>query len=73
VDIESIISKTYEHFHTYTVHVLTQKDFCGFVDVEGHAVAQAVSCWLPIVAAWVLVWAASGVCGGQNGTGAGFL
>jgi hypothetical protein len=37
------------------------------------AVAQAVSHWLPTVAAWVRVQAACGVCGGQSGTGAGFL
>lgn len=36
VDIESMstISKIYEHFHTYAVHVLTQNDFCDFVAVE---------------------------------------
>jgi hypothetical protein len=32
---------------------------------KGHAVAQAVSRWLPT--------AAARVCGGQSGTGAGFL
>jgi hypothetical protein len=39
----------------------------------GRAVAQAVSCWLPTAAARVRVRAARGVCGGQSGTGAGFL
>jgi hypothetical protein len=39
----------------------------------GRAVAQAVSYWLPTVAARVCVRAACGVCGGQSGTGAGFL
>jgi hypothetical protein len=34
----------------------------------GHAVAQAVSHWLPTVAAQVRV-RATGVCGGQNGMG----
>jgi hypothetical protein len=40
---------------------------------EGCAVAQAVSRWLPTAAARVRVRAACGVCGGQSGTGAGFL
>jgi hypothetical protein len=36
-------------------------------------VAQAVSRWLPTVAARVRDRAACGVCGGQSGTGGGFL
>jgi hypothetical protein len=39
----------------------------------GRAVAQAVSRWLPTAAVRVRVRAACGVCGGQRGTGAGFL
>jgi hypothetical protein len=39
----------------------------------GRAVAQAVSRWFPNAAALVLIRAACGVCGGQSGTGAGFL
>jgi hypothetical protein len=39
----------------------------------GRAVAQAVSRWLPTAAARVRVRAACGVCGGQSGTGGGFL
>jgi hypothetical protein len=39
----------------------------------GRAVAQAVSRWLSTTAARVRVRAACGVCGGQSGTGAGFL
>jgi hypothetical protein len=39
----------------------------------GRAVAQAISRWLPTAAARVRVRAACGVCGGQSGTGAGFL
>jgi hypothetical protein len=39
----------------------------------GHAVAQAVSRWLPTASARVRVRAACGVYGGQSGTGAGFL
>jgi hypothetical protein len=34
---------------------------------------QAVSRWLPTAAARVRVRAACGVCGGQSGTGVGFL
>jgi hypothetical protein len=42
--------------------------------LDGRAIAQAVSRWLPTAAARVraLVWS-SGICGGQNGAGAGFL
>jgi hypothetical protein len=40
---------------------------------QGRAVAQAVSRWLPTAAARVRVRAACEVCGGQSGTGAGFL
>jgi hypothetical protein len=39
----------------------------------GGAVAQAISRWLPTAAGRVRVRAACGVCGGQRGTGAGFL
>jgi (2Fe-2S) ferredoxin len=41
---------------------------------SGRAIAQAVSRWLPTAAARVRarVWS-SGICGGQNGAGAGFL
>jgi hypothetical protein len=35
--------------------------------------SSAVRCWLPTAAARVRVRAACGVCGGQSGTGAGFL
>jgi hypothetical protein len=41
--------------------------------ILGLVVAQAVSCWLLTAAAQVRVRAACGVCGGQSGTGAGFL
>jgi hypothetical protein len=40
---------------------------------QGRGVAQAVRRWLPTAAARVRVRAARGVCGGQSGTGAGFL
>jgi hypothetical protein len=39
----------------------------------GRAVAQALSRWLPTAAVRVRVRAACGICGGQSGTGAGFL
>jgi hypothetical protein len=45
--------------------------FSGWVN--GRAVAQAVSRWLPTAAVRVRFRAACGVCGGQSGTGAGFL
>jgi hypothetical protein len=39
-----------------------------------HAIAQAVSRWLPTMAARVRSWVwSSGICGGQSGAGAGFL
>jgi hypothetical protein len=37
---------------------------------QGRAIAQAVSRWLPTMATWV---GSCGICGGQSGTGAGFL
>jgi hypothetical protein len=41
---------------------------------KGHAIAQAVNCWLPTAAARVRTrfWS-SGICGGQSGAGARFL
>jgi hypothetical protein len=44
-----------------------------YMVLEGRAVAQAVSRWLPTAATRVRVRTACGVCGGQSGTGAGFL
>jgi hypothetical protein len=41
--------------------------------LEGRAVDQAVSRWLPTEEARVRVWTACVVCGGQSGTGVGFL
>jgi hypothetical protein len=42
--------------------------------VFGRAIAQAVSSWLPTAAALVRAQLGScGICGGQSGTGAGFL
>jgi hypothetical protein len=45
----------------------------AFIQRLGRAVAQAVSLWFPTAAARVRVRVACGVCGGQSGTGAGFL
>jgi hypothetical protein len=39
----------------------------------GRAVAQAVSLWLSTATARVRVRTVYGFCGGQSGTGAGFL
>jgi hypothetical protein len=41
---------------------------------KGHAIAQAVSCWLPTAATRVRgqVWS-NGICGGQSGAGVGIL
>jgi hypothetical protein len=41
--------------------------------IEGRAVAQVVSRWLPTTAARVHIWAACGVCGRQSSTRTGFL
>jgi hypothetical protein len=40
----------------------------------GHAMAQVVSCWPLTTQAWVHTHVSScGICGGQSGTGTGFL
>jgi hypothetical protein len=46
----------------------------NLLTLKGCAIAQAVSRWLPTAAAQVRarVWSC-GICGGQSGTGAGFL
>jgi hypothetical protein len=41
--------------------------------ILGHAVVQAVSCWLPAAASRVRVRAACRDCGEQSSIGAGFL
>jgi hypothetical protein len=41
---------------------------------KGRAIAQAVSRWLPTAVAQIRAWVWScGICGGQSGTGAGFV
>jgi hypothetical protein len=54
-------------------HFVKENQGQVFYSERGRAVAQAVSRWLPTAAARVRVWAACGVCGGQSGSGAGFL
>jgi hypothetical protein len=44
-----------------------------YINSKGRAIAQAVCRWLPTAAARVRVRAACGFCGGQSGTGEGFL
>jgi hypothetical protein len=43
---------------------------CILRELEGHAIAQAVSRWLPTAATRVC---STEICGGQSGAGAGFL
>jgi hypothetical protein len=51
-----------------------KKDLSKFMWSLGCAIAQAVSRWLPTAAARVRSQIRScGICGGQSGTGAGFL
>jgi hypothetical protein len=49
VDIGSIVGKIYQHFHIYTVHVETLKDFCYFFfgveykNILGHTKTRWIS------------------------------
>jgi hypothetical protein len=69
-------SPTYNHFiphrskySQYSVLKHTQSKLLHL----RRAVAQAVSRWIPTAVARVRVRAACRICGGQSGTGAGFL
>jgi hypothetical protein len=51
--------------------MIVNQNWVTNMDLYGRAVAQAVSRWHPTMAAWVRAQVRS--CGGQSGTGAGFL
>jgi hypothetical protein len=71
--IDIIFTKIYHC--TLTSFSVVQNIFEGTSsdsDTDGCAIAQAVNHWLPTTVARAHVWAARGVCGVQNGTGAGF-
>jgi hypothetical protein len=61
-----------QQFHTLVNTEVLSVNPCELV-TEGRVVAQEASRWLPTASARVHVRAACGVCGGQSGTGAGFL
>jgi hypothetical protein len=53
-------------FHCMSIHLEMQFTM-------GRAIAQAVSCWLPTVAAQVRAQTENGICGGQSGNWASFF
>jgi hypothetical protein len=57
------------HIRLYKITVVPE-----IKPVDGRAIAEVVSRWLPTAAAWVQspFWP-SGICGGQSGVGAVFL
>jgi hypothetical protein len=57
----------------YSDRLVVQPVASRYTYYADRAVAQVVRRWLPTVAARVRLRAACGVCGGQSGTGAGFL
>jgi hypothetical protein len=63
--------KSVYKFNKYIIFLLYKK-FRLFLSIIS-AVGQVVSLWLPTAVARIRVRAACGVCGGQSGTGAGFL
>jgi hypothetical protein len=65
-------SETFVDFEQ-TTRLYIPEDSTVHNQLKGRAVAHAVSRWLPNAAAQIRVQAACGVCGGQSGTGAGFL
>jgi hypothetical protein len=49
VDVEAILSKIFQYFHTYTVRVEEFKEFCDFVDIEYKQVLGSVKTrWLSL-------------------------
>jgi hypothetical protein len=65
---------TYVSYNSKGGMKLKKLTFTHVIRRNGRGIAQAVSRWLPIAAARIQtrVWS-SGICGGQNGAGAGFL
>jgi hypothetical protein len=65
------------HMRLFIIHphiYINTVKLCYLHNLQGCAVAQEVSRWLPTVAAQVRAWVWScGICGGQSGAGAGFL
>jgi hypothetical protein len=70
---EPIVYKMWELRRLTTLWTTTVCYSNSFTFTRRPCVAQAVSRWLPTVAARVRVRAPCGFCGGQSGIGAGFL
>jgi hypothetical protein len=70
-----MLLKGFIHFHLILVVCSTQRKIYTEHTFKHLRVivAQAVSRWLPTAAARIRIRSACGVCGGQSGTGAGFL
>jgi hypothetical protein len=60
--------------HSNEINPLKNEFLMSNIKIRGRAIAQAVSRWLPTAAARVRSQVRScGICGGQSGSGAGFL